>query len=131
MVLGVGRGGVVAHSRRLTKLLVRKLKGLEQIKDILLERYEVIEDARYVIRRDEAAEYVAARLGVLLGPTVRRKVRIAAAILGFHPIRHWNVRLFTCIKATAMTNEQALDHSKASRPKKYNVGIGASRLPAL
>ena len=113
----------------MTKLLVRKLKGLEQIKEILLERYEVIEDARYVIRRDEAAEYVASRLGVLLSPMVRRKVRIAAAILGFAPIRSGNVRMYVCIKAKTMTNQQALEHSKASRPKKYVSGM--SGLPAL
>lgn len=111
----------MAHPR-LTRLLVRKLRGIEQIKQLLSQRYEHIEDAKYVIRRDEAAEFVAAKMGVLLSPTVRRKVRTAAAILGFAPIRSHNVRLFTCVKAKAMTRAEALEHSKASRPKNYSAG---------
>lgn len=121
----------MAHPR-LTRLLVRKLRGIERIKELLSERYEFIDDARYAIRREEAVEYVADKMGVTVYEHgLRRQVRIAGAALGWDPIAPRGARLFSCAKHRNQTNKEALAHSKTARPKPQERGMLASERLAL
>lgn len=102
---------------RLIATVVKRLERLESIKAVMRDGWSATGDRRYCVRRDDVTKAVARAMRCQVSPRLRTTVALLAGQLGWETVRNGNRRLFAGVAAHGVTDDEALEVSRAARFK--------------
>lgn len=108
----------MATARTVLTELVRRVQRHRELEALIAAEFEVVDNYRICVRRDDVVRYVADMLStpleqVNMSGRLRKDVRVAVRRMGGVVTRRGNKRIFRRIKRRSMSMDDAIDTSRA------------------